>query len=243
MPLLEISGVSVAFGGVRALNDVTVSVEGGQVLGLIGPNGAGKTTLLNVVSRFVPPQRGDLRLGNRSLLRYRPDQLVRLGVARSFQIPQLFSGLTVLDHLRLAAERSTRQRGSAERVAREVLEEFGLGEVATSFPHLLPSAVQKRVDLARAVAARPQLLLLDEPAAGLGAEERVGFARWLREFRRRQGCAVVLVEHDVELVAGCSDRVVVLDFGRIIASGSPEEVRRDPAVLQAYLGVANGVGA
>lgn len=232
----------MSFGGVRALNEVTLSVEEGEILGLIGPNGAGKTTLLNVASRFVTPQQGDLRLGNRSLLRYRPDQLVGLGLARSFQIPQLFSGLTVLDHLRLAAERSTRG-GSAERVAREVLEELELDEVAPSLPPLLPSAVQKRVDLARAVAARPRLLLLDEPAAGLGAEERASFARWLREFRRRQGCAVVLVEHDVELVANCSDRVVVLDFGRVIATGPPEAVRRDPAVLQAYLGVASSAGA
>lgn len=233
----------MAFGGVRALDEVTMSVGEGEVLGLIGPNGAGKTTLLNVASRFVTPQRGDLRLGNRSLLRYRPDQLVGLGVARSFQIPQLFSGLTVWDHLRLAAERAARQRGAAERVAREVLEELGLVKVAASFPHLLPSTIQKRVDLARAVAARPRLLLLDEPAAGLGGDERASFVRWLREFRRREGCAVVLVEHDVELVASCSSRVVVLDFGRIIASGSPEAVRRDPAVLQAYLGVANGAGA
>ncbi len=231
------------FGGVTALDGVNLAVAPGEVAGIIGPNGAGKTTLLNVVSRFVTPAQGTVYFAGQPLLRYKSHQLARLGIGRTFQIPRMLVGLSVLDHVLVGAEHGGLSGPRARQTARETLEQLNLSAVADVSPLALPAPLQKRVDLARALAGRPRLLLLDEPAAGLAGEERTALGELVRSLQVRLGCTVVVVEHDVELVSRVCDRVFVLNFGRLIAEGTPQEVRRHPAVLEAYLGEAEHVGA
>jgi len=241
--ILEVRDVVVRFGGVLAVDGVSFDVSEGSIAGIIGPNGAGKTTLLNVISRFVTPTQGSVYFAGRSLLRHRSHDLARLGVARTFQVPRPFAGLTVLDHVRIGAEHGRGGGPRSEQLAWEVLEQLGLETVARATPQALPAPVQKRVDLARALAGRPRLLLLDEPAAGLTGVERTTLVELLREVQVREGCTVLLVEHDVELVSRVCSQVFVLNFGRLIAEGAPQAIRRHPAVLEAYLGEAADVGA
>ncbi len=241
--ILEVRDLVVRFGGVTALDGVSLEVAEGEIAGIIGPNGAGKTTLLNVVSRFVAPAQGAVYFAGRPLLRYKSHQLARLGVGRTFQVPRTFLGLSVLDHVLIGAENRFRNGPMAWQAAWEVLEQLNLAALAKASPLALPVAVQKRVDLARALAGRPRLLLLDEPAAGLTVEERTALGELLRSMPARAGCTILLVEHDVELVSRVCDRVFVLNFGRLIAEGTPQEVRRHPEVLEAYLGEAVHVGA
>jgi branched-chain amino acid transport system ATP-binding protein len=247
--LLEVQDVTVRFGGLTALAGVSMQVGTGEVVGVIGPNGAGKTTLFNVICGFTRPTEGRLSWRGDVLRRHQPRDLAPLGIARTLQGLGLFAHLTVLDNVMVGATNHSRawvgsallalprsdrdERDLRERSLRQ-LDELGVADVAGRLPAQLPYGVQKRVALARALVAEPQLLLLDEPASGLSAEEMRDLGGLIRDVRERM--SVVLVEHHMDLVMSVCDRIVVLDFGRCIATGSPDEVRDDPHVLDAYLG-------
>ncbi|GAA1784019.1 MULTISPECIES: ABC transporter ATP-binding protein [Streptomonospora] len=254
-PLLTAEGVTVRFGGLTALNDVGLSVAPGSVVGLIGPNGAGKTTLFNVVSGVLRPQSGSVSWKGRRLRRHRPHHLADLGIARTLQGLNLFPGLSALDNVMVGADRLCRggafamltglgRYHSDERRLREramaALAEFGAAHAARAMPGTLPFGVQKRVALARAVVAEPELLLLDEPAGGLSGEDMAALAAAVKSFGSRMG--VLLVEHHMDLVMDVCDHIVVLDFGEVIAAGPPERIRSDPAVAEAYLGEPEEAG-
>ncbi|HEX5496116.1 MAG TPA: ABC transporter ATP-binding protein [Mycobacteriales bacterium] len=249
-PALVADGVTVRFGGLTALDGVSLVVPPGAVVGVIGPNGAGKTTLFNVICGFVRPTAGSLRLHGRPLRRHHPHQLCRLGISRTLQGLGLFANLSVLDNVTAGAQRHARAGfGSAlfglprsdrdERRLRgralQMLTELGAEAYQDRMPGELPYGVAKRVALARALVAEPDLLLLDEPAGGLAATEIEELAQLVTE-RLRGRLSVLLVEHHMDLVTAVCDNVVVLDFGRVIATGTPDEVRADPRVTEAYLG-------
>jgi branched-chain amino acid transport system ATP-binding protein len=250
-PLLAAAEVGISFGGVTALDGVSVDVRAGEVLGVIGPNGAGKTTLFNVICGFVSPDVGEICWKGEPLRRVQPDRLASMGIARTLQGVGLFGGLTVLENVIVGANRFRRGRlagallglpGSDrdERALREramtSLERLRCADVADRMPTSLPFPIQKRVALARALVAEPELLLLDEPAGGLGVEDMEDLAGLIRELRG-QG-AVMLVEHHMDLVMAVCDRICVLDFGRLVCAGTPDEVRADERVIEAYLGRA-----
>jgi ABC-type branched-subunit amino acid transport system ATPase component len=245
-PVLETRGLSVSFGGVHALVDVDLRVEPGQLLGLIGPNGAGKTTLIDALTGFVR-YRGSVLLDGRDLAGKAAHARARLGLARTWQSVELFDDLTVMENVTVAADPSalsalrdvvSRSNGQSERVS-EALRAFGLEEHGDALPSELSQGERKLVGVARAYAASPRLLCLDEPAAGLDTLESETLGRHLREIVD-SGIAMLLVDHDMGLVLSISDYVVVLEFGKVIAHGPPEAVRRDPAVVSAYLGSAAG---
>ena len=225
---LALDNISVRFGGLLALDDVSVHVAPGRTVGIIGPNGAGKTTLFNVICGFVAPQSGGMTLDGRPF-RPRPHHLNRRGIARTLQGVGQFNGMTVLDNVLVGA-----RSGKAEEQAWTALERCGVAEHAAALPATLPYAVRKRVELARALAARPRILMLDEPAGGLDPDE----IRWLATVIEEADCTVLLVEHHMELVMSVCDEILVLDFGKPIAYGSPAEIRTDPRVADAYLGAA-----
>jgi branched-chain amino acid transport system ATP-binding protein len=256
---LALHGIGVRFGGLVALDDVSLAVEPGRIVGVIGPNGAGKTTLFNVICGFVRPQQGAMRWAGRPL-RPRPERLARLGIARTLQGIGLFPGLTVLENVLVGATHAARAgfvtglfalpRGDRdERVLRSAalacLTELGVAEYAGRMPDSLPYPVRKRVGLARALVSRPRLLLLDEPAGGLGGTDIDELADLIRALPGRPdgGCAVMLVEHHMDLVMRVCEHVVVLDFGRVIAAGTPDAIRDDAAVADAYLGTDADNGA
>jgi len=224
---LALHRIGVRFGGLVALDGVSLRVPPGRTVGVIGPNGAGKTTLFNVVCGFVAPTTGTLTLDGRPL-RPRPHRLARLGIARTLQGVGLFAGMTVLENVMVGAEHA----GRKPEAAHEALERCGVAQHAGALPHGLPYAVRKRVALARALVAEPRLLLLDEPAGGLGTDE----IDRLRELITGLPCAVLLVEHHMDLVMAVCDEILVLDFGKPVAHGTPDEIRTDEAVADAYLG-------
>jgi branched-chain amino acid transport system ATP-binding protein len=255
-PLLEVQGVSVRFGALLALSRVSLEVRRGEVLAVIGPNGAGKTTLLNVISGFYRPFEGRLLFEGRDRTRLAPPDVAALGIARTFQNVALFKGMSVLDNLMTG--RLLKMRGSFLLDAvwfgparRQELEHRAFVERIIDFLEIqavrktpagrLPYGLQKRVELGRALAAEPKLLLLDEPMAGMNVEEKEDMCRFILDVNEEFGTTIVLIEHDMGVVMDISDRVVVLDYGRKIADGPPAEVRSDPAVLDAYLGVSHEV--
>jgi branched-chain amino acid transport system ATP-binding protein len=247
---LALDGIGVRFGGLVALQDVTLAVPPDGVLGVIGPNGAGKTTVFNVVCGFVRPQTGTLTWQG-APFHPRPHRLTRLGIARTLQGVGLFAGLTVLENVMsgathrakagiadaiLGLPRGDREEQRLRAEALDALDRLEVAEYAGRYPRTLPFAVTKRIALARALVSKPKLLMLDEPAGGLGADDIAELAALIRALPAEHGCAVMLVEHHMDLVMQVCDRIVVLDFGRVIGAGTPQEIRDNPAVTEAYLG-------
>ncbi|GAA1683652.1 ABC transporter ATP-binding protein [Kribbella yunnanensis] len=249
--VLTFDDVELSFDGVRALDGVSFSVDPGELFAVIGPNGAGKTSIFNVLSGVYRPQRGTVRFGDEDLLGRRPHQIARLGIARTFQNIELFANLTVLDNLMLGRHhhhpygvlaafgwigKARRNELANRHAVEEIVDFLELAQWRRLPVGLLPYGVQKRVELGRALAAEPKLLLLDEPVAGMNLEETEDMARFILDIRDDFGLPVVMVEHDMGLVMDLADRIMVIDFGRPIRTGTPKEVATDPDVVRAYLG-------
>ncbi|MBO8142794.1 MAG: ABC transporter ATP-binding protein [Firmicutes bacterium] len=234
--LLEAKRIVKRFGGLVANDGVDLSVDEGEIIGLIGPNGAGKTTLFNCITGFLRPEAGTIVFDGTDITGWPPHRVTRRGIARTFQLVRNMDGLTIEENVMIGALARTNHPDEARRVARSVLELVGLDRAAHRYPGEMPLAVQKQMELARALATRPRLVMLDEVASGLSPEEMEEFAELVRRIHQERRVAFVVIEHVMEFVLPLSHRVLVLSGGKPIAEGTPEEVTRNPAVIEAYLG-------
>ena len=249
--LLELEGVTKRFGGLVAVGDLTLMINTGELVGLIGPNGAGKTTAFNLLTGVYAPTEGKILFDGKLVNGHKPYRVTAMGMARTFQNIRLFKGLTALDNVKIASHLQTKSGLMAsvvrtrmllandarlDGIAREMLEKLDLAEYADMPAASLPYGLQRRLEIARGLATRPKLLLLDEPAAGMNPQEKASLMALIRKIRDDFQLTILLIEHDMKLVMGICERIYVLDYGRIIAEGSPEEIRRNPKVIAAYLG-------
>ena len=251
MKHLNVSNVTLTFGGLDALSKVDMTIEPGLITSIIGPNGAGKTSMLNCVSGFYHPNTGEITYGDKRLTYSSPHQVTKLGIARAFQNLELFGGLSVLDNLMLARHtnpkynffqaciftgKTSRLEAENRRYVEEVIDFMELEAYRNSVVGNLGYGIQKRVEMARALTLDPELLLLDEPMAGMNIEEKEDIVRFVMDIKQERKTTIVLVEHDLGVVMDISDRIYVLDFGQVIGSGTPEEVASNPTVIEAYIG-------
>jgi len=251
MTTLSIENVTLTFGGLNALSDVSMTIEPGLITSIIGPNGAGKTSMLNCISGFYHPTKGEIRYGDNRLTHSSPHQVTKLGISRAFQNLELFSGLSVLDNLMLARHTSLDYNflqamifvGKASRIeaknrayVEDVIDFMELEPYRKSTVGNLAYGIQKRVEVARALTLDPQLLLLDEPMAGMNIEEKEDIVRFVMDIKKERNTTIILVEHDLGVVMDISDRIHVLDFGEVIGSGTPKEIAANAKVIEAYIG-------
>jgi branched-chain amino acid transport system ATP-binding protein len=250
-PVMKVEHISLSFGGIDALKDVSLKVKEREILAIIGPNGAGKTCILNSINGFYYPHEGSIYYEGRNIMGLRPDRIARLGIARTFQNIQLFTGLTTVDNLMAGRHVKMRQNwlkgalyfGPAQKEevdnrarVEDIIDFLELEAIRTEVVGAIPYGLRKRVDLGRALAQEPKVLLLDEPMAGMNAEEKEDVARFVIDVFELRKIPIVLVEHDMGVVMDIADRIVVLNFGEVIAEGTPDEIKSNPEVIDAYLG-------
>lgn len=251
MALLEINSMTKTFGGLKAINEVTFSLEQGQIASIIGPNGAGKTTFFNTLTGIYKPDGGSIIFDGKSLVGLRPDQIAGRGIARTFQNIRLFPDMSVVEnilvgmhpHLKQSplgmlfrTKAFKREEADAENSAVELMDYVGLGEVGNELAKNLPYGAQRRLEIARALGAEPKLLLLDEPAAGMNPQETEDVTRLFRNIRDEKGITILLIEHDMRVVMNISEHICVMDYGEKIAEGTPDQIRKNTKVIEAYLG-------